>query len=616
MPTSARAAHQLTNDPIISKSLNESLARMVRNVHEKRFKAGETIYSAHADAQTLYLIESGTVELVTPEGKRVIIDGTRFGEEAATDVPCYLSNAVAVTDVVAFAVPRTSLVGLNLFNPGHKAEFYFSLLANFGGEEVRRASAGQSAAHRKPKARDGIQAFGWALAILIPLGIMFFSGDLGVGREVRTFLAIFSAAIVMWVFELVDEFIPGLFAVLMVLALGLAPPKVVLGGFASDGFFMAMSILGLGTVVVYSGLSFRCLLWLLRYLPATNLGHNFGLMFTGYMINPVIPSINARTVMIAPFLIDMVETVKFRLGGKAATRLAISAFTGATLFSASFLTSRSINFVIYGMLSPQEQQHFSWLYWLFSATMAVAAMVGLYAIAIRLWFGSTEKPVLSKQQIDVQFQLLGNIKQREWAAIAGIVLFTLGIVTTSIHNIQPPWMGMAVLYGLLLFGYLNKSEFKEKTDWPGLIYLGTLVGVISTFNYLGLDKWLAVELSVLGDVLRSSFSLFVALVYVVIFVIRLVFPNTATVAICATIFMPIATQAGVNPWVVGFILLLLGDMWVFPYQCPHYQQFQELVREKRIYDESAFLKFNMLMNVVRLAGIYASIPFWSALGLL
>lgn len=208
MPTSARAALHLTNDPIISRSLNESLARMVRNVHEKCFKAGETIYHAHDDATTLYLIESGTLALLTPEGKRVTIDGTRFGEETATDVPCYLSDAVAVTDVVAFTVPRTGLVGLNQYNPGHKAEFYFSLLANFGGEEVRRASAGQS--HAKVQDRDWFEVCGWLLAILMPLGIMMFAGDWGVSREVRTFLAIFSATIVMWVFELVDEFVPGL----------------------------------------------------------------------------------------------------------------------------------------------------------------------------------------------------------------------------------------------------------------------------------------------------------------------------------------------------------------------------------------------------------------------
>ncbi|MDX8400515.1 MAG: anion permease [Gallionellaceae bacterium] len=615
MPNSERAALHLTSDPIISTSTNECLARMVRNVHEKCFKAGETIYHAHDNASILYLIESGTVELVTPEGKHLLIDGTRFGEETATDVPCYLSDAIALTDVVTFTVSRYSLAGLSRFNLECKAEFYFSLLANFGGEEVRRASEGQSE-HVKVKDRSWFEAAGWLLAILLPLAIMVFAGDFGASREVRTFLAIFSAAIVMWVFELVDEFVPGLFAVLMTLALGLAPPKVVLGGFASDGFFMAMSILGLGTVIVLSGLGFRCLLWLLRYLPSTKTGHNVGLLLTGLMINPVIPSINARTVLIAPFLIDMVETVKFKFRGKAATQLAISAFTGTTLASACFLTSRSINFVIYGMLSLQEQQHFSWVYWLYAASISCVVMLTLYFVAMSLMFRSPEKSLLSKQQVVVQLNMLGKITSRAWAALAGITVFSLGIVTTSIHNIQPPWMGMAILYTLLLFGYLNKKEFRERTDWPGLIYLGTLIGAIGTFNYLGMDTFLTSNLSILSDVMRSSFSLFLAILFCVIFVIRLVFPNTATIAICATIFMPLASQVGVNPWVIGFTLLLLGDMWVFPYQCPHYQQFQAIVREKNVYDEGSFLKFNMIMNFVRLAGVYAALPFWGALGLL
>lgn len=616
MPNSARAALHLTNDPIISKSQNESLARMLRNVHEKRFVAGETIYRAHEDATKLYLIEHGSVELVTPEGKHIAVNGTRFGEEAATDVPCYLSDAVAVTDVTTFTIPRKpSLAGLNQYNPGHKAEFYFSLLATFGGEKVRRASAAQHPP-AESKRREWIEAAGWLLAILMPVAIMLFGGDWGLSREVRAFLSIFSAAIVMWVFELVDEFVPGLFAVLLTLALGLAPPKVVLGGFASDGFFMAMSILGLGTVVVLSGLSFRCLLWLLRYLPSTNAGHNLGLLLTGFFLSPLIPSINARTVLMAPFLVDMVETVKFQFREKAATRLAIAAFTGATLISAAFLTSRSINFVIFGMLSPQEQQHFSWAYWFFASAATCGAMLLIYAIAVNLVFRSQEKSMLSKEQVGVQLQLLGGIKKREWAAIICVAIFAVGIITTSIHNIQPPWMGMSILFGLLLFGFLTRGEFKEKTDWPGLVYLGTLVGVLSTFNYLGLDKWLTSHLAVLGEVLRSSFYLFVAILFGVVSVIRLVIPNTATIAICATIFMPVASQAGVNPWVVGFILLLFGDMWIFPYQCSHYQQFQELVREKGIYNEAVFLKFNMFMNFVRLAGVYAAVPFWAALGLL
>ena len=613
MSPTAVVATRLQQDPIISKSLNESLARMVRNVHERRFEKGQTIYRADADAEHLFLVNEGAVELVSPLGKRVRIE-SRFGEEAATDVPHYLSDAVALDEVSTYAIPRTSLIGLNLYNPLLKQEFYFSLLANFGGERVRTARL--KAKEYEVAKRDWFEAAGWALAILLPVLILLYGGDYGLGRETTAFLAVFTATVVMWVFELVDEFIPGLFALLMTLSLGIAPPRVVLAGFASDGFFMAMSILGLGTVVVLSGLSFRFLLLVLRYLPNTSAGHNIGLMLTGVLLTPLVPSLNGRVALVTPFLIDMVETVKFRFGGKAATRMAITAFTAVTLFSAAFMTSRSINFVIYGLLPAQAQQQFQWLYWVIASAGVSIAMLALYFGLAAFLFRSDEVPRLAKEQVDVQLQLLGRLKKRELAAIFGILLFAVGVITTSVHNIQPPWVGVAILYALLLFGFLRKSEFREKTDWPSLIYLGTLVGIIGVFNHLGLDRWLAHHLAGLGEVMRTNFPAFLGLLFAVIFVMRLAIPNSATIAICATVFMPIAQQAGFNPWVIGFIILLLGDIWFFPYQCSHYQQLRENAADKAVYDERAFLRFNALMNFVRLAGVYASIPFWRGTGLL
>jgi di/tricarboxylate transporter len=420
----------------------------------------------------------------------------------------------------------------------------------------------------------------------------------------------------MWMFELVDEYIPGLFAVFATLTLGLAPPRVVLGGFASDGFFMAMSILALGTVVVLSGLSFRFLLWLLRYLPNTNLGHNLGLLLTGVLLTPLVPSINGRVGLVTPFLIDVVETVKFGFRGKAATRMAIAAFTGVTLFSAAFMTSRSVNFVIHGLLPAQEQQQFEWLYWVLASAAVAAAMLLAYLATAALAFRSDEKSRLAKEQIDVQLLLLGPVKKREWAAIAAIALFAAGVLTSSVHNVQPPWLGMAILYALLVFGFLRRNEFREKTDWPSLVYLGSLVGIVGAFNHLGLDRWVSAQLGDLGTAMQADFALFVVLLFVAMCVLRLAMPNTAAIAICATIFMPMAVQAGVNPWVVGFIILLFGDVWFVPYQCSHYQQFAEDTREKRVYDEGAFLRFNAFMNFVRLAGVCASLPYWRALGLL
>ena len=609
---SARAAG-LLNDPILARSNCESLSRMLRNVHEQRFKSGDVIYRAHADADFMYLLQEGTVELVSPAGTRLTIDSTRFGEEAATDVPQYLSDAVAVSEVLAFSIPRTSLAGLNQYNPGHKAEFYFSLLSNFGGQRIQRGVTQDVGKHGHSK--DKKRAAGWFAAILLPLMVLYFGKDLALPRETTVFLAIFAATVTMWVFELVDEYIPGLFAVLVTLALSLAPPKIVLGGFASDGFFMAMSILGLGTVVVLSGLSFRFLLWLLRYLPNNVVGHNFGIMLTGLLLTPIVPSINGRAVLVAPFLIDMVETLKFEFKGKAATRLAITAFTGATLLSACFMTSRSVNYVIFGLLSPQQQEHFQWLYWAFAAAGAAAAMLLVYCVSLLLVFPSSEVSKLSKAQVDVQLTLLGKIKNREWAAIAGVLIFAVGVVTVSIHTVKPPWIGMAILFVLLMFGSLSKIEFREKTDWPSLVYLGTLVGIINVFNYFDLDKIIGLHLAGLGDIMRTDFKLFVAILFGVVLLMRFVMPGTATVAVCATVFMPLAGQAGINPWVIGFILLLFADVWLFPYQCSYYQQFQAQIRAKGVYDETAFLKFNLFMNLVRLGSVYASLPFWTSLGL-
>jgi len=226
-----------------------------------------------------------------------------------------------------------------------------------------------------------------------------------------------------------------------------------------------------------------------------------------------------------------------------------------------------------------------------------------------------EPSQLSKEQLAIQLSLLGKLKNREWAAITGVVLFMLGVMTTSLHKIASPWLGMAILFGMLLFGALNKKEFREKIDWPFLIYLAGIVGITSAVNYLGLGQLIASRLPWLGAYMHTSFSLFVLLLSMVIFVIRLAVPISATIVIMATILMPVAEHYGVNPWVVGFVVLVLGEMWFFPYQCSYYLQFKQ-ASKGRIFDEALFLKFNVLANLAKIVAIYASIPYWKALGLL
>ncbi len=605
----------LLQDALFGRCRHAELARLLPHLVEREFDVGTNIFIEGAVADTAYLLLQGSAELIFTGGSRATVGSSLCGEEAGAGLHTYIGSAIALTRVRALAIPREKLMALVESHPELRIDIQKLLLARSRGESLSPPAAAQGAA-KTLDVGSWREVSGWSCAILLPALVLLFGSEWGLQRNAVMFLAVFAATVVMWVFNLVDEYVPGLFAVFAILVLGLAPPAQVLAGFASDGFFLAMSILGLGTVIVASGLSYRFLLWLLLRLPSHPFWQNLGLLATGFMLTPMVPSINGRVALVTPLMLDMLEILGFRPGGRAATRLAVTAFTGASLLSAIFLTSKSVNFVVFGLLSAQGQDQFQWLYWCFAALVAGGVMLATHLVAVSLFFRSEEVPRLSQRQVAAQLQLLGHMKGREWAALFGILVFMAGVATTTLHRIQPPWLALMILYALLLFGFLRKNEFKEKIDWPFLIYLAGLIGITGGFNAVGLDKWLASHLTGLGGFMRGNLDLFLLALFAVLFVVRLAVPISATIVIAATVFMPLAEVHGVNSWVIGMAILILGEMWFFPYQCSYYVQFREIAGRHGAYDEKAFLRYNALMNGVKLLALYASLPWWKWMGLL
>lgn len=608
----------LLADPIFEQACALGLARLIPYTSERLIAAGEYLYRAGQSAQEFFYLLDGQVRLVTQKQQEIICDNRRLGEEAATDFDTYLADAVAQTPLRVLVLSRKSLAILFESTPTLKAQFYFSLMQTFAGDHLHQTAASLPAEQPlegEPKAESWISLFGWLLVFIAPALVLQFGPGWGLEKNAVYFLAIFSSTIVMWVFSLVDEYIPGIFALLATLAMDLVPMPVILSGMASDGFMLAMSVLGLGAVIVASGLSYRLLLLLMLRLPNTPFWQNSAILGIGFLLTPLIPSINGRVALVSPFLSDMLEILRQKLKGVSANQLAVSAFTGVSLLSAAFLSSKSVNFVIFGLLPDQIQDQFQWLSWLQASAVTGLVLLAIYVLMAAMLLRGHEPSHLSREQLAVQLSLLGRLKRGEWAAILGVGLFMLGVLTTSIHKVPSPWLGMAILFGILLFGALNRKQFQQNIDWPFLIYLAGIVGIASAISYLGLGQTIATKLPWLGEYMHTNFNLFVLALSGVIFVMRLAVPISATIVILATILMPIAVHYGVNPWVVGFIILVLGEMWFFPYQCSYYLQFRQFTKGQ-IYDEPLFLRFNALFNVLKIAAIYASMSYWKGMGLL
>lgn len=613
--TFSNTVERLKGDRILGKASYQALARMLPYAVERFLDSGTTLYRAGNPARELYLVLDGEIDLVGRSGHRLSPPEKWVGQEAATDVPHYFSDAVTNGSARVLAISRVGLHELLEVNPELKGEFYISLMESLGGGAIHNDVKIQRSAW-KAEETNWLTIFGWLLAMLLPAIVLFFGSDWELPRNVVFFMAIFTTTAVMWIFNLTDDYIPGIFALLTTLAMELVPIHVTLAGLASEGFVLALSVLGLGAVMVTSGLGYRLLLMILIKLPDRPFWHNVGLLLTGFLLTPLLPSKSSRITLLTPLARDMMEISRSLPKGSTATALFVSTFTGTTLLSTIFLSGQAANFVIFGLLSDQVQDQFDWLQWLYAAAGVGIIMIVSHLLLVAFIFRTNEYSTLPRERIAAQLALLGNPHRREWAAIFGILLFTLAMVTISVHKIQSAWVGLAVLYGLLVFGMLGKDEFRKEIDWSLLMYVGGIVSITTTFHYLKLDTILADGLPWLGDYMRTSFSLFLLTLAALVFLLRLMVPVTAIIVILAIIFMPIANHSGVNPWLVGFSILVLGDIWFLPRQCSCYLQLREMTRDAGLYDENTFLRFNTYSNLLKLGALFASIPYWDAVGLL
>ncbi len=588
-------------------------ARMIPHLSVCVLEEGEEIFTPGDEARYLYVIHEGRVRLTAFPEAPDISDGF-LGEECGLGLATYQGGAIAASRTTVTRIPREVFARLVQEYPDLKARLYASFHERITGSQAPQL-------HREMKttgeARASLwQPLGWLLTIGLAALVFFARSYLRLDLNSILFFTVFTATIVMWVFNLVDEFIPALFAIAMLLILDVAPASVVLAGFGSEEFFMILSVSALGAVIETSGLAYRAILQLLKRTPASQFWCNLMVVLPGIGLSALLPSSNGRVSLAMPIYRDMMDILGYVPNGKAATALASAMFCGMTLFSGLFLTSKTVHFVVYGMLPEQIVQQYGFVYWTVAAVIYGIVMFLLYFVTASLLFRNTEPVRISKTQSATQVQVLGPMSYREVAAAIGILFMIFGFVTTSLHKIDPPWIALALLFILLALNVLNKKQFQQKINWSFLIYLGSLTGLSKVMSYTGLDQWFGNHLGFVIHAMQANFPLFVLLLFLAITAVRFFVPNNATVVIFASLLLPMASIAGIHPWIVGFIILCFSDTWIFPYQCTYYLEFQELNEHQALYEERAFLHSTLFTNVFRLAAVFVSIPYWKWLGIL
>lgn len=615
MPVIDADAHlisqRLHSDPLFAGLDGSVLARLMGGLKTRRASDGDLILQAGDQADALLLALDGNFLVERQDGSPPVFTH-RLGEEALAGQPNYLSSARAAGPTTLLSIPRSLLASVRPLAPVLSERAHNALLSRLTDTPLP-ATAPRSQTRAGQSYRE---TAGWACTLFGPLVFIALGLLNDWNQNNILFVAILAATICMWVFSLVDEYIPPLFATAAMLLVDLAPTEVVLSGFASSGLILFVGVYVLGGVMVTSGLSYRVMLWLRTLLPDSPFWHGVTLVLSGYALSPILPSGNARMTLILPLYRDLCSAGNLAPGSVAQTRLAAATFCGSLNMSPMFLTSKSSNLIVFAMLPSQLQDEFQGLFWFLAAIVCAAVMTGGHFLLDRFFFRGPHQPITSKSMVKQQLAVLGPLGAEEKFTLLALSLFLGGAVTITWHHVSLPWIAGFILVSLLLHGLVSKKNFQQYVDWPMVFFLLSLQGLTSTMEYLDLLGQIKPLIDSAGALLDEDIYRLILLELAVVLIVRLVLPITAGMVVSAILLMPLASVAGVNPWIIGFLAAMFSDIWLMPYQSSQYTQLRGVQPPHERFNEPLFLRYNLATCALRLVAVFASIPYWDHLELI
>jgi divalent anion:Na+ symporter, DASS family len=463
------------------------------------------------------------------------------------------------------------------------------------------------AINEKASAREIV---GWLSLLVFPPALYFLGVAYALTVQAALFVSILAVVILMWLFNLVDDYIPPLLGMVASLLFGLAPAPVALSGLSSPSLITLMGVFALASVLTSSGLARRFVLSLLSKFPNRFFLQQNILVCCGFLLSVVSPSGNSRVALMLPLFKEMSDAMHLPKRGRAITALMASTYGGAMLFSTALSNSKSASIAALSMLPIYLQDQYLGVFWIVAASVPMVVLLLMHFISMRIMF-SVEEPInFQKKDIVKHLNELGLLSEKERIAGVAFIFFFLGSLTSGLHHISTSTIaGMTILL-LLLMGAFSKVDFQRSMDWPMIFFLLGMDSMMRTMAHLGLDQQLSTVMSSLFGFLDGSFILYLLATLVVTILFRLAFPVAAGMLLSFLIMLPVTIAQGYSPWICVFMTAIFSDIWFFRYQNSIYLIVwnSDSIDD---FDQKQFMQHNMVMNFARVLCVFAAIPFWS-----
>ncbi len=603
-----------------------NVARLIGALERTHISAGTLIFEEGVEADALYLLERGHVEVTirTADGDLsvAVLEAPSYFGDLGLLLQRRMGSVRAITDVHVWALPRHRFEQLVRDRPEIGLEVARSVARMF--DDLSRKRIGAPAVVHAPRhtavaASIVARRFPWRivgtlLALILPVMLWQTGPPGGLGIQGWHVSLIVLAAAVGWVFQVAPDFVVALAMATAWGMTGLVPLPVAYSGFADPSWVLAFGAVGLAAAMARSGLLFRLTLVLLRIFPRTHAGQVVGQVVSGVVMTPLVPLAAGRIATAALGARELAQGLGYAVRTRATAALAFAALIGASSFSSVFLTGLATNFFVIGLLPETDRAHVNWFTWLAGAAPAgIIVFIGA-TMALLLVFRPEVAPTITLEAVRRQAYVLGSISRAEIVTLAALVVLLSGFLLQPALHFNAAWLGTAALVIILAGGVLDRAAFRTSIEWGFLILFGLLVGSGAVFRSVGLDRWILDALVRLARTLGNP-SVLVVILALTVAACRLVLPRLATNFLLILALVPAAGQLGLAPWVAGFVVLTMGNTWILPGLSDFYILARDATGGQMFTDREGIV-VGAIVTLLALVGIAASVPYWRAIGLL
>lgn len=463
----------------------------------------------------------------------------------------------------------------------------------------------QTALATNPKGIDKKNTLYWIVTIALPLIIMLFPTGDEFTPQIRKFIAVTLAAILIFAFEILPQLIPSLLLPISYVLLNLAPSAAVFGPWSTHIPWMFLGGILLANCLENIGLLRRIAYWCIIKSGGTYNRILYGIMFAGIIINLLIPA--QATIPLAAFTYGICMAMGLGKSKESAGIMLTGAF--AALLPLFFFYNP--NFAIIQSAGAQVYPvTITWLqYFIHNVPNILWAFFCVFLISKVF---KPSKPINCKDYVTEEYKKLGPLTTAEKKGIFVTGLLIAFLLTGGLHGINIGW-GFALAACLLYFPGINigsDSDIK-RINFSLLFFVTACMSIGSVANVLGLGKMLANSVMPLME--SSGTTGTIVLVWLLCVIANFLMTPLAIMAAFTAPLSQIALNLGIDPVAFFYTIFQGVDQIVLPYEYALVLIFFSfgLINIK---DFVKMFSLKMFLNLIFIVGIL--IPWWKLVGLI